>query len=65
MLVVENNEIACFYLSISIRLLQVKRTECKNCLVWAKSDNLVREISKLSSDVMVRTRMLFSGSIYI
>lgn len=31
----------------------VKRTECKNCLVWAKSDNLVREISQLSSDVMV------------
>ncbi|GKV09190.1 hypothetical protein SLEP1_g20730 [Rubroshorea leprosula] len=31
----------------------VKRTQCKNCLVWAKSDNLARDVIKLSSDVMV------------
>ncbi|XP_044511894.1 glycerophosphodiester phosphodiesterase GDPD4 isoform X2 [Mangifera indica] len=31
----------------------VQRTRCKNCLVWAKSDNLVRDIIRLSSDVTV------------
>ncbi|KAM7272849.1 hypothetical protein ACFE04_027513 [Oxalis oulophora] len=31
----------------------VERTQCKNCLVWAKSDTLVREITKLSSETMV------------
>ncbi|GLT93925.1 hypothetical protein SLE2022_116940 [Rubroshorea leprosula] len=30
------------------------RTPCKNCLVWAKSDNLAWDVIKLSSDVMVR-----------
>ncbi|CAK9163981.1 unnamed protein product, partial [Ilex paraguariensis] len=32
---------------------KVGRTECKNCLVWAKSDNLARDVMKLSSDTMV------------
>ncbi|KAA8544559.1 hypothetical protein F0562_022582 [Nyssa sinensis] len=31
----------------------VERTQCKNCIVWAKSDNLMRDIMKLSLDVMV------------
>ncbi|XP_057973044.1 glycerophosphodiester phosphodiesterase GDPD4 isoform X6 [Malania oleifera] len=31
----------------------VKRTGCRNCLVWAKSDNLARDMIKLSADVMV------------
>lgn len=31
----------------------VKRTQCKNCLVWAKSDTLVRDIIRLSADVAV------------
>ncbi|XP_021812909.1 glycerophosphodiester phosphodiesterase GDPD4 isoform X1 [Prunus avium] len=31
----------------------VKRMQCKNCLVWAKSDNLARDVIKLSSDVTV------------
>lgn len=31
----------------------VKRTQCKNCLVWAKSDNLARDVIKQSSDTMV------------
>ncbi|XP_031288198.1 glycerophosphodiester phosphodiesterase GDPD4 isoform X2 [Pistacia vera] len=31
----------------------VERTRCKNCLIWAKSDNLVRDIIRLSSDVTV------------
>nr|XP_043617160.1 glycerophosphodiester phosphodiesterase GDPD4 [Erigeron canadensis] len=31
----------------------VKRTQCKNCVVWAKSDNLVRDVIKQSSDVTV------------
>ncbi|KAF5946720.1 hypothetical protein HYC85_016948 [Camellia sinensis] len=31
----------------------VERTQCKNCLVWAKSDNLARDVMKLSPDVMV------------
>lgn len=34
-------------------LYVIKRTRCMNCLVWAKSDNLVREIINLSPDVMV------------
>ncbi|BBH08700.1 PLC-like phosphodiesterases superfamily protein, partial [Prunus dulcis] len=29
----------------------VKRMQCMNCLVWAKSDNLARDVIKLSSDV--------------
>ncbi|XP_074335381.1 glycerophosphodiester phosphodiesterase GDPD4 isoform X2 [Apium graveolens] len=33
--------------------LKVERTHCKNCLVWAKSDNLARDVMRLSSDVMV------------
>ncbi|XP_062198173.1 glycerophosphodiester phosphodiesterase GDPD4-like isoform X2 [Phragmites australis] len=31
----------------------ISRTNCKNCLVWAKSDNLGRDIIKLSKDVAV------------
>ncbi|KAL3513311.1 hypothetical protein ACH5RR_026028 [Cinchona calisaya] len=31
----------------------VGKTACKNCLVWAKSDSLARDIIKLSSDVTV------------
>ncbi|KAK9271359.1 hypothetical protein L1049_026949 [Liquidambar formosana] len=31
----------------------VERTQCKNCLVWAKSDMLARDIIKLSTDIMV------------
>ena len=34
-------------------LLQLKKTNCKNCLVWAKSDDLGREMIKLSKDVVV------------
>lgn len=32
----------------------VERTHCKNCLVWAKSDTLARDVIKQSSDVMVQ-----------
>ncbi|XAR62762.1 Glycerophosphodiester phosphodiesterase [Bertholletia excelsa] len=31
----------------------VERTKCKNCLVWAKSDSLVRDVKKLSPDITV------------
>ncbi|XP_059636413.1 glycerophosphodiester phosphodiesterase GDPD4 [Cornus florida] len=31
----------------------VERTQCKNCLVWAKSDSLAMDVMKLSSDVTV------------
>ncbi|KAI3464251.1 hypothetical protein Pfo_020914 [Paulownia fortunei] len=31
----------------------VERTKCKNCLVWAKSDSLARDVIKLSTDTMV------------
>ncbi|XP_024031609.1 glycerophosphodiester phosphodiesterase GDPD4 [Morus notabilis] len=31
----------------------VKRTQCKNCLVWAKSDSLARDLIKQSPDTMV------------
>ncbi|XP_022718176.1 glycerophosphodiester phosphodiesterase GDPD4 isoform X2 [Durio zibethinus] len=31
----------------------VEKMQCKNCLIWAKSDSLARDIIKLSSDVMV------------
>ncbi|KAJ4713893.1 Glycerophosphodiester phosphodiesterase GDPD4 [Melia azedarach] len=31
----------------------VERTKCDNCLIWAKSDNLVRDIIRLSSNVTV------------
>ncbi|KAL0326449.1 UNVERIFIED_CONTAM: Glycerophosphodiester phosphodiesterase GDPD4 [Sesamum radiatum] len=31
----------------------VKRTKCRNCLVWAKSDSLARDVIKLSTDTMV------------
>ncbi|XP_058192320.1 glycerophosphodiester phosphodiesterase GDPD4 isoform X1 [Rhododendron vialii] len=31
----------------------VERTKCKNCLVWAKSDNLARDVIKLSPDMTV------------
>uniref|UniRef100_A0A0A9GM87 glycerophosphodiester phosphodiesterase n=2 Tax=Arundo donax TaxID=35708 RepID=A0A0A9GM87_ARUDO len=31
----------------------IKRTNCKNCLVWAKSDDLGRDIIKISKDVVV------------
>lgn len=34
--------------------MQVKRTQCKNCIIWAKSDILARDIIRLSSDVTVR-----------
>lgn len=31
----------------------VQKTGCKNCVIWAKSDILVRDVMKLSPDVMV------------
>ncbi|XP_057453893.1 glycerophosphodiester phosphodiesterase GDPD4 isoform X3 [Lotus japonicus] len=31
----------------------VEKTECRNCLVWAKSDNLARDVIKLSSEISV------------
>lgn len=31
----------------------VEKTQCKNCLVWAKSDSLARDIIRLSSDIKV------------
>lgn len=31
----------------------IRKTNCKNCLVWAKSDDLGRDIIKLSKDVVV------------
>ncbi|KAH6833963.1 PLC-like phosphodiesterases superfamily protein [Perilla frutescens var. hirtella] len=31
----------------------VERSKCKNCLVWAKSDSLARELIRLSRDTMV------------
>ncbi|RZC49086.1 hypothetical protein C5167_017515 [Papaver somniferum] len=31
----------------------VKRTQCQNCIIWAKSDTLARDIIRLSSDVTV------------
>ncbi|CAN1178743.1 Glycerophosphodiester phosphodiesterase GDPD4, partial [Linum perenne] len=31
----------------------VKRSKCTNCVVWAKSDSLARDVIKLTSDVMV------------
>ncbi|KAK2968929.1 hypothetical protein RJ640_013460 [Escallonia rubra] len=34
-------------------LSTIERTQCKNCLVWAKSDSLVRDVIKLSSNVTV------------
>ncbi|KAL9687787.1 hypothetical protein QQ045_032194 [Rhodiola kirilowii] len=32
-------------------LYQLKDAHCKNCLVWAKSDKLVRDMINLSTDV--------------
>ncbi|XP_073059766.1 glycerophosphodiester phosphodiesterase GDPD4 [Primulina eburnea] len=31
----------------------VERTKCKNCIVWAKSDSLVRDIIRLSMNIKV------------
>ncbi|XP_058782737.1 glycerophosphodiester phosphodiesterase GDPD4-like isoform X2 [Vicia villosa] len=31
----------------------VEQTGCKNCLIWAKSDNLARDVIKLSSEIAV------------
>lgn len=31
----------------------VERIQCTNCIVWAKSDSLARDVIRLSSDVMV------------
>ncbi|XP_038890901.1 glycerophosphodiester phosphodiesterase GDPD4 isoform X7 [Benincasa hispida] len=31
----------------------VEKTKCKNCLVWAKSDSLARDVIRLSSDIKV------------
>ncbi|XP_022718177.1 glycerophosphodiester phosphodiesterase GDPD4 isoform X3 [Durio zibethinus] len=36
-----------------LRSNEVEKMQCKNCLIWAKSDSLARDIIKLSSDVMV------------
>lgn len=38
-----------------MNLFQVKRTKCSNCVVWAKSDSLCRDVIRLSSNVTVRT----------
>jgi hypothetical protein len=33
--------------------LQIRKTNCNNCIVWAKSDDIGRDIIKLSKDVVV------------
>uniref|UniRef100_A0A453HH76 Uncharacterized protein n=1 Tax=Aegilops tauschii subsp. strangulata TaxID=200361 RepID=A0A453HH76_AEGTS len=33
--------------------LQIRKTNCKNCVIWAKSDDIGRDLIKLSKDVMV------------
>jgi len=33
----------------------VEEAGCRNCLIWAKSDNLARDVIKLSSEIAVRT----------
>ncbi|PIA35390.1 hypothetical protein AQUCO_03500042v1, partial [Aquilegia coerulea] len=33
--------------------IKVQRARCKNCLVWAKSDNLARDVIKLTPDIPV------------
>ncbi|KAL6228452.1 hypothetical protein ACLB2K_002402 [Fragaria x ananassa] len=34
-------------------LAVVERIQCRNCVVWAKSDNVARDMIRLSSDIMV------------
>ncbi|KAF7052822.1 hypothetical protein CFC21_060859 [Triticum aestivum] len=31
----------------------IRKTNCKNCVIWAKSDDIGRDLIKLSKDVMV------------
>ncbi|KAK7322360.1 hypothetical protein VNO77_25739 [Canavalia gladiata] len=31
----------------------VEETQCRNCLIWAKSDNLARDVIKLSAEITV------------
>ncbi|KAE9598375.1 putative glycerophosphodiester phosphodiesterase [Lupinus albus] len=31
----------------------VEKTECRNCVIWAKSDDLAREVIKISSEITV------------
>ena len=38
---------------------QVERTQCKNCLVWAKSDNLARDVIRQSPDITVIKNLQF------
>lgn len=38
-------------------LFQVEKTECRNCLIWSKSDNLARDVVKLSSEIAVRSSL--------
>lgn len=40
------------------KIVQVERTPCRNCVVWAKSDNLARDVMKLSSDITVSSGQL-------
>ena len=44
--------------------LQVQRTHCANCVVWAKSDSLVRDIIKLSPSTAVKF-LSFQKFVYI
>ncbi|XP_057857926.2 glycerophosphodiester phosphodiesterase GDPD4 isoform X2 [Cryptomeria japonica] len=34
-------------------LLTMNKIQCRNCIIWAKTDSLVRELKKLSHDVVV------------
>ncbi|KAK2658809.1 hypothetical protein Ddye_005342 [Dipteronia dyeriana] len=45
-----------------LSVLQVERTKCKNCVVWAKSDNLVRDVIKLSPNATVGYIVMFDQS---
>ncbi|CAA0837703.1 Glycerophosphodiester phosphodiesterase GDPD4 [Striga hermonthica] len=40
----------------------VEKTKCKNCLVWAKSDSLARDLIKLSIDTMVGYIVMIDGT---
>jgi hypothetical protein len=38
---------------LHLHSLQIRRTNCKNCVIWSKSDNIGKDVIKLSKDVVV------------
>ena len=46
-------------------MFHIKGIKCSNCVVWANSDSLSRDVIKLAFDVLTTGKMTYSGVVLV